>query len=62
VNAEETPDRRQAAERLAAGEPVATFDAFCACGREQYGDVVAAFGVPRREHFTCHGGLEQPLL
>ena len=62
VNPEIGPDRRQAAERLAAGEPVAAFHALGLRRREQHRNVVAALGVPGGEHLAGRGGLEQPAL
>ena len=62
VDPEIRPDRRQAAERLAAREPIAAFDALGLRRREQHRDVVAALGVPGGEHLASRGGLEQPSL
>ena len=51
---------RQAAERLAAGEPVAAVHALGLRGRQQHRDVVAALGVAGREHLSARRLLEQP--
>ena len=60
MNAEIRPHRRQAAERLAAGEAIAAVDALGLRRREQHRNVVAAFGVAGRENLAPRRRFQQP--
>ena len=61
VEAEEVPDRREAAEGLPAGEAVAPLDLLGARRREKHGQVVAGLGVPRGEDLAPARRLEDPV-
>jgi hypothetical protein len=61
MDAEERPDRCQAAEKLLAEEAVATVDAFGACRRQQDGEIIARLGMTGREDLAGGCAAEQPL-
>jgi hypothetical protein len=60
VQPEVGPDRGEAAEDLATGEPPASLDALRARRREEQGDVVAGLAVTGGEDVACGCLLEQP--
>src|SRR5689334_5619296 len=61
MQAEARPDWSQAAELLAAGEPVAAVHSFCLSRGEQDRNIVAAFRMSSRENLARSGLAQEPL-